>query len=235
MPRKPQPLTCEFCHETKVRLVRASARGRDAGRFCSRACGFAAKKAAAAKAAAERAEAGEAARRSRCQPCRVCGALCQQPTHRLCSDDCRMEDARRQDRARNEARKPLLRRRCRECDGAYVPAYGDKRRTFCSDACALKHGKRISKRVRRARLRGVVAERVNPMAVFARDGWVCRLCGCRTPRAARGTTQPNAPELDHIVPLACGGAHTYENTQCACRRCNQAKGARPMGQLRLVG
>jgi 5-methylcytosine-specific restriction endonuclease McrA len=44
----------------------------------------------------------------------------------------------------------------------------------------------------------------------------------------------DAPELDHIVPLACGGAHTYQNTQCTCRECNGRKGATILGQLRLL-
>jgi 5-methylcytosine-specific restriction endonuclease McrA len=33
--------------------------------------------------------------------------------------------------------------------------------------------------------------------------------------------------------LAAGGAHTYRNVQCACHSCNQAKGAKVVGQLRL--
>jgi len=67
---------------------------------------------------------------------------------------------------------------------------------------------------------------VNPYVVFTRDGWTCKLCGCDTPRALRGTFVPNAPELDHIIPLALGGEHSYENTQCACRACNGSKGAK---------
>jgi 5-methylcytosine-specific restriction endonuclease McrA len=31
--------------------------------------------------------------------------------------------------------------------------------------------------------------------------------------------------LDHIVPLAAGGADTFENTQAAHEGCNQAKGS----------
>lgn len=73
-------------------------------------------------------------------------------------------------------------------------------------------------------------ERFDPYSVFDRDGWVCQLCGCDTPRSHRGTLQGNAPELDHIVPLARGGVHSQANTQCACRACNGAKGATmPLG------
>jgi hypothetical protein len=42
-----------------------------------------------------------------------------------------------------------------------------------------------------------------------------------------------APELDHIIPLASGGAHVWDNVQCTCRKCNGEKGAEVLGQLRL--
>jgi 5-methylcytosine-specific restriction endonuclease McrA len=86
---------------------------------------------------------------------------------------------------------------------------------------------------RKARERGARTEVVNPYTVFLRDGWRCQLCGCRTPGTLRGTYKPNAPELDHIVPLALGGDHTYANTQCACRQCNISKGASVRGQFKL--
>lgn len=75
----------------------------------------------------------------------------------------------------------------------------------------------------------------NPLRVFERDGWRCQICGVRTPKKLRGSVDPRAPELDHIIPLAVGGDHLPENCQCACRRCNGAKGARPLGQLLLIG
>jgi 5-methylcytosine-specific restriction endonuclease McrA len=50
----------------------------------------------------------------------------------------------------------------------------------------------------------------------------------------RGTHADRAPELDHILPLAAGGDHTFDNVACACRKCNQAKGALPLGQIRLT-
>lgn len=78
---------------------------------------------------------------------------------------------------------------------------------------------------RAARKRGVRAENLEYKAVFERDGWRCYLCGKATPASLRGTTHPDAPELDHIIPLALNGDHTYANTACCCRACNAAKGA----------
>lgn len=60
-------------------------------------------------------------------------------------------------------------------------------------------------------------------------------CGKPTPLKLRGTCKPRAPEIDHRVPIAMGGAHTYDNVQCACRECNQRKGGTVIvGQLPLL-
>ena len=65
------------------------------------------------------------------------------------------------------------------------------------------------------------------IAVFERDGWRCQICGCDTPRELRGDRRaPNAPQLDHIIPMSKGGGHTWDNVQCACARCNNQKHAR---------
>ena len=45
-----------------------------------------------------------------------------------------------------------------------------------------------------------------------------------TPRELRGKFQPNSPEIDHIIPLSRGGAHSVLNCACACRKCNGDKG-----------
>lgn len=95
--------------------------------------------------------------------------------------------------------------------------------------------KRAHRLKRKAKQRAVTVETVDPIKVFDRDGWRCQLCGVKTPKAKRGTYQPTAPELDHIVPIGKGGEHSYRNTQCACRQCNAAKSDTPRGQLLLVG
>lgn len=138
-----------------------------------------------------------------------------------CTDSCRRLLYAARQRLRNRP-KPKKERDCAEC-GSTFHASGQRR--FCSPAHAKKHSKRIQKAKRRAREKLLPNENVNPFAVFKRDGWTCKLCGCATPRLLRGTNDPRAPELDHITPLALGGHHTYANTQCTCRACNGAKGA----------
>ena len=92
---------------------------------------------------------------------------------------------------------------------------------------------RAGKLRRRARLRGVEVEHVSPVEVFNRDGWTCQLCKEPTPQRLIGTRSPRRPTVDHIVPIAKGGAHIYQNVQCVCSQCNCRKSARVKGQLRL--
>ena len=154
----------------------------------------------------------------------------------LCSDDCRKALDRRKQRARDEA-KPVAERACMHCGSVFRPVYGSKRRVFCSGICASaaarKHGR--GGNAQRAKRFGGERRYFNERRIFVRDGWICQLCGVRTPERLRGKHLPTSPELDHIVPLSQGGGHVQENCQCVCRACNGSKGARPLGQLWLGG
>lgn len=127
--------------------------------------------------------------------------------------------------------------KCDECGAVFCPMYGSSNATLCMCCVPVRAQarKRIEKSVRRARSRGAEAELVDPFKVFDRDRWRCQLCGIKTPKAKRGTCHDTAPELDHIQPISKGGAHTYANTQCACRKCNREKSDRPMGQTMMFG
>ncbi len=127
--------------------------------------------------------------------------------------------------------------KCKCCGKEFATEY-KKSHIFCSKECSKAHSRAVRSMSRnhkdRAKRKGVKYEPVNPLSVFRRDKWKCQLCGRSTPRTKRGTTHDNAPELDHIIPFALGGEHTYANTQTACRKCNWAKGATASGQLRLA-
>lgn len=130
---------------------------------------------------------------------------------------------------------------CGACGSEFrwiYPGKGPGSKSYCGKECEkeLQKAQKKAARVRRKRrIRLQAVELVVPRAVFARDGWRCKLCGVRTPEKLRGTIEPTAPELDHIVPLAAGGEHSYRNTQCLCRSCNAAKSDGPGGQLLLFG
>ncbi len=81
------------------------------------------------------------------------------------------------------------------------------------------------RQLKRARAAGVRAVRVDRLAIFERDGWVCQLCG-EAVDPAREFPDPLSPSLDHVIPLDRGGAHVPENCQLAHFGCNASKGSR---------
>lgn len=124
-------------------------------------------------------------------------------------------------------------RTCPRCLAGFVVGsdQGAARRKFCSDAC-----RKADKRDRRdKRKRDVFVDSVDVGVLGDRDSWKCHLCGRRVERAKR-YPDPLSPSVDHLVPLAEGGAHSYANTALAHLTCNVRKGTKATGeQLRLVG
>jgi HNH endonuclease len=234
------------CQQCGVSFVMGSANGQSyrgesrSGIFCSTECSGKGRRLYKDQREAKRAEHNR--RRARdglpsLKPlaesavCVVCGSeyLPNTNTQKACSPECKRRYAL--DRERREAGRDLSPRSCKECGTEFAPSAteADHRRAFCSAACCIRFYNRFArpryKHVRRARLMRVPYENVDPFKVFERDDWLCHICGLPAPRELRGTFDPLAPELDHVVPLARGGSHTYDNTACAHRQCNIDKGA----------
>jgi 5-methylcytosine-specific restriction endonuclease McrA len=125
---------------------------------------------------------------------------------------------------------------CEQCSKPFVYQMGQGGLKRKCDNC-IKENKRtisrIAKGVRRAKQRLVSYQSIDPIKVFEQDKWKCHICGIYTPKELRGTHLDQAPELDHIITIADGGSHTYGNVACACRSCNQKKGATSCGQLKF--
>ena len=146
--------------------------------------------------------------------------------------------------------QPVVEAECRRCGNKFDRRQDGASRFLCSEACAdeakkearrrsraapaAQAARKADKKRRKAMARGALgSEAVDVTKVFERDGYRCGICGGKTLQSKRGTYHPRAPELDHIVAIALGGSHTYANVQCACRKCNSAKGAASLGQLHL--
>ena len=74
------------------------------------------------------------------------------------------------------------------------------------------------------------ASSISPTRLYERDDRMCALCHRATdhPRVweqwvANKRWMPNAPTVDHIIPLAKGGTHTWDNVQLAHWSCNSDK------------
>lgn len=221
---RPRP-KCQQCGK----LVDRKRRSGDPLKFCSRECSFAHWSLVGR---------GATPRFSRiyAKPC----ALCLRPfVSRTKRARCTAECDRRWGLIR--ALRSYVPVSCRECGITYCAMPGEYARSTCSDECrdaVIRRGRAAVRRAAKARRRAKVrsgerGQLVDPFRVFAECKWRCALCGCKTPQAKRGTYDDDAPELDHIVPLADGGRHVRANLQLTCRSCNARKGATARGQLWL--
>lgn len=221
---------------------------RNQGLCCSRTCGWRLIHLRGVERRAERQRA-RAEQGGHQKVCIQCGTLfiAKRGNAKLCSVACRrakqlldgfVYSRTKQARCREQSGKM-----CQECGSALI--VGSHRATYCSDACFRQSKRRLRRKngsnkgcgphAHRAKCFG--GERdwsIKNEAIFIRDGWRCRLCGRVTPKRLRGSCDPKAPEVDHIVPLSRGGGHVWHNVQCACRQCNSRKGAKTRGQLRLA-
>lgn len=90
---------------------------------------------------------------------------------------------------------------------------------------------------RRATIRLSPAPENKLITSFCEQVKVARSIRCRW---CRKPVPKNQREIDHIIPLAKGGAHTLSNLCCACSKCNRRKSAKMpeeftgQGELRFV-
>jgi hypothetical protein len=124
---------------------------------------------------------------------------------------------------------------CKVCSKPYIATNFGAPSNYCGKICkdtakkeyksseAFKRLKRIYKAKRRA-IELTNADDIDPLFIFDRDNWKCKICNVDTPIELRGSYEDDAPELDHIIPLSRGGSHTIDNVRCLCRSCNALKG-----------
>ena len=116
---------------------------------------------------------------------------------------------------------------CTECSAKCkrkTPAYLAYRQKYKNTPAKKAAKRRYNAKRRAQKLTNGPYREIDPVVVCERDGWSCWICGISTPKHLRGTHDDQAPEMDHIVPLAAGGTHTWGNVACCCRKCNINKG-----------
>lgn len=118
---------------------------------------------------------------------------------------------------------------CIECGEEFLSVSVIK---LCSDKCRRKRGNRLRELNRRLKLKenGEVDYSITLDKLIKRDKKVCKLCGEKVNKKDYVTTEEgyfiagnSYPSIDHILPVARGGTHTWDNIQLAHRSCNAEK------------
>ena len=173
--------------------------------------------------------------------CERCGLEMSPGRVRFCSDRCSWRSHRTTVDTKacvvcgnsftNRSAATICSLRCREArDASYKKAYEKEYRSRPSSIERFRN----KELVRKARKNAAKSEEFKRTEIFERDGWKCGLCGRAIPKNVKWP-HPKFGTIDHIVPLAKGGAHLRINVQAAHLRCNCSKNSRVVGQLRLFG
>jgi hypothetical protein len=203
--KKLRVVGCRWCDQPFTRAERGAFK-----MFCSDACARA-KRAADKRIAAKRCTA-----RSVRATCESCGLWFrrQADSQITTCQPCRKGQPSKHGLATTYTNRGC---RCQDC----TTAVNQERMVYKRKQVAAGIPLDVNHRAR-ARRYGVENEYINKRQVFERDSWICGLCHEPVDREAPWPAW-ESPSLDHIVPLAVGGPHTYANVQCAHLGCNLLK------------
>lgn len=111
------------------------------------------------------------------------------------------------------------------------PVWSDSHRRCSECRQASKRGANLRRRCKKFKV--TYTSKLSAISILERDNWICQICGELAPKELRGTTDPLAPEVDHIVPLHWGPelspGHVESNCRCTHRKCNSEK-SNPSGR-----
>jgi 5-methylcytosine-specific restriction endonuclease McrA len=147
---------------------------------------------------------------------------------RICCNGHCLDALKRQLRKYGTADRSLL----PLCVVCYEPTLRDPRGTYCEyhsrragDQAKVADGRNNLKNAKRRSAAHDGDAGITVAKLRARDGDFCRACGFKIDFDA-AQYDDLAPEIDHIVPLAREGTHTWGNVQLLHGHCNRKKGAR---------
>lgn len=126
-------------------------------------------------------------------------------------------------------------KQCRQCKEVKpldeffnMSSQEDGKHYYCKSCCKFRRSteqvrnrdfkNKISNRQQyRAQVEGIARDKDLSLArLYQRDKGVCALC--------KEHVTPKQASMDHIKPVAEGGAHTWDNVQLVHVRCNKVKG-----------
>lgn len=244
VPRKRMNLdkTCQQCGAA------CRKKGNTAGLFCSRECAFAYKREHPqfkCKGCGKPTRStdgdycsGKCEDAHRTIPCVWCGAtFTQRNGARTCSAPC--AEAKYQ----ADYKAAWLRKRgprdytrdCKICGKTFTPENGRTAGSACPSPSCRRAVKRLAqkggKAARKARLLEIKGEAYSRIDIFARDGWVCQLCGFDIDPGLK-VPDKFAATIDHIVHISRGGADAPGNVRAAHFICNSHRGTTKHGRVR---
>ena len=167
---------------------------------------------------------GTAEKKAARRPCPVCQSPI--PVSRrvgtlFCSDKCGNTYSHRGDPFYYLVFQP---RTCKDCGMGFETLFPTQERCGACQHTAVRNHHTHSRRCKKY---GVPFQSFSILKIFHQDNWTCWICNLPAPKELRGSVDPSAPELDHVIPLHMGPGkspgHVPSNCRCAHRKCNQER------------
>lgn len=123
---------------------------------------------------------------------------------------------------------------CKHCGKLYI--INKNNNIYCSNRCANRHseGKHTRERIDKAKQNGKVDNTITLDKLIKRDNNICYICNKECNELDyiyQGNTFIAGnyyPSIDHVVPIAKGGTHEWNNIRLAHRICNSIKSDKPL-------
>jgi 5-methylcytosine-specific restriction endonuclease McrA len=163
--------------------------------------------------------------------CVQCGKvfLRRSSNHKYCSDKC----------ARKANSKKVMRTKtCKECGKEFITDH-DKT-LYCSSKCSNRYRKKRNalSKDKRLSLNGKIDYSISLKKLYKRDKGICYICGKQCNLKDVEITEEgyyiageDYPSIDHVIPIAKGGKHSWNNIKLAHRRCNAVKGDKLINEI----
>lgn len=119
---------------------------------------------------------------------------------------------------------------CKRCGSPFISMKSYAK--YCCESCRKKQYNYDGYHARRIKEKAAHKENISLEVLYKRDNGTCYICGklCRYDdyivRDGVFIAGDYYPSIDHVVPLAAGGEHSYSNVRLAHRICNSIKSAK---------
>lgn len=153
---------------------------------------------------------------------------------RRCCYICYLNESadRHKRRPRAPAPRKIVNGICNNCGSEFMKSRAH--RIACSDSCSKQLKRETTRRKNMRRRTANIGESYTIQELRQRDGDTCHICKKRINFDLSGM-HPNGPNIDHLTPLADGGADCKSNVKMAHRSCNIKRGTGGIAQLLLIG
>lgn len=168
---------------------------------------------------------------------------------KICSDKCKEKLKQLHIDKKNEQRradfKPQI-KKCKYCGEEFETTFKRQRAEYCSEECSKKNANKVNEIKRRHRIRenGNIDWDITLPKLYDKYNAICAICGekCnyddyKETKEGYFIAGETYPSIDHIIPVAKGGTHSWNNVQLAHRYCNTIKNdgyIEEEGQLRII-